>query len=164
MSANQTLPKSSCITRLATTGSHMLKINGYSAGKPVITNGCYVDSCKFELVTLGASATTLKAGGPKTPTTSVFSSSWFAVPAKSPSMPGFGSSCSAPLPQHAGEEAAGDEGDALLRQLSLLQIRVRVHFLWLPRFIKREALEKSEYLLDDCFTIRCDMAVLETHQ
>ncbi|KAK3124153.1 hypothetical protein QOZ80_8AG0641220 [Eleusine coracana subsp. coracana] len=29
-------------------------------------------------------------------------------------------------------------------------------------FIKREDLEKSEYLADDCFTIRCDIQVVKT--
>ncbi|KAJ1266618.1 hypothetical protein BS78_08G166300 [Paspalum vaginatum] len=160
----------SSITTLATTGSHVLKINGYSAGKHVINNGCYVDSCEFEAaghtwcVRYYPNGDSRDAGDH----ISLFLKlarnvdnginarfRFILVPQQH--MPGKKKTTST---LYSDRFVSFEFGRTTTNYLGRTVTSSSCHGL--PRFIRRDVLEKSEYLSDDCFTIRCDIAVLET--
>ncbi|XP_021321829.1 BTB/POZ and MATH domain-containing protein 5 [Sorghum bicolor] len=107
----------SSITTVASTGSHMLKINGYSAAKQLLITGSHAKSCEFE------------AAG----------HTWciFYYP-------------------NGTERKAADYISFFLRLARNVDGVVNAR-------VRRKELEKSsEYLVDDCFAVRCDIDVLQT--
>ncbi|KAJ1272526.1 hypothetical protein BS78_06G208400 [Paspalum vaginatum] len=148
----------SSITTRATTGSHVLKINGYSAAKQVVTNGCYVSSCTFEV----AGQTWCICYYPKGRRTQDANHIGLFLKLVRRSIKGtINARVRFILLPHHNLPEKKLPATPYCDSAASFKFELESTFHGFPRFVKREALEKSEYLLDDCFIIWCDVAVLE---
>jgi speckle-type POZ protein len=155
------LSMSTAAATASATKCHLFKIEGYKRIKILYGNGKSVDSCPFEAAGRTWRIQFFPDGNKKE--TVGFISLYLKL-----------------------EDAAGAENDAgddvLLAEVNLglvqhhhggstsksaFNFRFTGTFnkdrkvMGYPQFIKREELEKSEFLVDDCLAFRCDVAVLK---
>ncbi|KAF0918876.1 hypothetical protein E2562_026711, partial [Oryza meyeriana var. granulata] len=148
-------PSASAIVLRPTTGSHLLGIDGYTNTKSIIGTGESITSRKFDV------------GGRK----------WFMKYYPN----GYDDDCADSISVYVDVAAGYDRRVAGHVRLSLLDhagkpvsspydhsteepeiIDFKAHMCGERSLIKREELERSEHLLkDDCFTVRCDLTVID---
>ncbi|KAG2597641.1 BTB/POZ and MATH domain-containing protein 1-like [Panicum virgatum] len=157
---------SSISTTAAATGCHVLKINGYSEAKMAMSNGSLATSSEFEaagytwyiryypngMSSYGVDHISLylRLADRHVGTTLVNARFRFSL------IPPHGGDGPwwrrwRPRPRPYSESAAAEFGHAMHSSGP-----------GFPRFIRRDALERSGYIQDDCFAIRCDIHVVST--
>lgn len=164
----------SSITAVATSGSHMLKINGYSVAKLAMSNGSCIGSSEFEAAGHAWCINYYPNGSDNKE--AVDHISLFLRLARNVNNVVVNARFRFSLVPHliCNDGAGGSRGKTKpkptktkpqvvpYQRQSLAAAFRGTYCQGFPCFVRREVLEKSEYLVDDSFAIRCDIDVVKT--
>ena len=145
-------PSASTIVVSEASGYHVLKVEGYSRTKMMIATGDHVNSGEFHVGGHTWRINYYPSGNRSEFTDSI--SLFLEMTSAATAIDDVHAGLKLSLIDHAGEPVQS------CSYVDKCTFTKKQHRRGFASFIKREDLEKSEHLKDDCFAVRCDLTVI----